>query len=89
VAGSSIDKEVEAGDCELCIRYPTLQAIYGGYYTLENYGLRALNFSSTACCTGTSSSLVPTRGSFPKSKIKRNTAQVGGHSVPVFKNILK
>ncbi len=28
--GSSIDKEGEAGACELGIRYPTLQAIYAG-----------------------------------------------------------
>jgi len=30
VAGSCIDKEGEAGACELGIRYPTLQAIYAG-----------------------------------------------------------
>jgi hypothetical protein len=30
VAGSSIDKEGEAGACELGIRKPTLQAIYAG-----------------------------------------------------------
>jgi hypothetical protein len=30
VPGSSIDKEGEAGACELGIRYPTLQAIYAG-----------------------------------------------------------
>jgi hypothetical protein len=30
VPGSSLDKEGDAGACELCIRYPTLQAIYAG-----------------------------------------------------------
>ena len=38
VAGSSIDKEGEAGACELGIRHPTLQAIYAGKLNREHPG---------------------------------------------------
>jgi hypothetical protein len=41
VAGSSIDKEGEAGACELCIRYPTFQAIYAGITIMDDQQTQA------------------------------------------------
>ena len=36
VSASSVDKEGEAGACELGIRYPTLQSIYAGKFNKQS-----------------------------------------------------
>ena len=36
VSASTVDKEGEAGACELGIRYPTLQSIYAGKLTKQS-----------------------------------------------------
>jgi hypothetical protein len=44
VPGSSIDKEGEAGACELDIRYPTLQAIYAGKLNRQSIQVISITF---------------------------------------------
>jgi hypothetical protein len=46
VAASAVDKEGEAGACELGIRYPTLQSIYAGKSNKQSIQVYDINLKS-------------------------------------------